>query len=129
MIDRDQAHLPVLLIAEDDFPALESATEMCRDLGFEVHGAAHGRDVLTLLEAYPQITLLIADVHMPAMSCAELVRAALDLRPALKIVLATDAVTLELPSGLPVIHKPYAPETVLSAVMQQNGVREVGASR
>jgi PAS domain S-box-containing protein len=79
-----------VLIVEDEPDLLNTATELFRNLGYEVFTASNGNDALTILKRSPDIDVLFADVMLPeGMDGLELARTARAAYPSLKILLAS----------------------------------------
>jgi CheY-like chemotaxis protein len=86
--------------------------EMLEEAGFEVFEAADGVEGLELLQAHPEISLLVSDIKMPRMDGYALTQAGLDLKPELKVLLMT-GYSHEPPPALlkqadiRILHKPF----------------------
>ena len=92
---------------------------MFESLGCELYEAADGAAALRQLEAHPEIQLMFTDVKMPGMDGVELAQRALQLRPKLKIILASGYVQPErVPRDLPFVAKPYRLPDVTRAFEQ-----------
>jgi PAS domain S-box-containing protein len=78
-----------VLIVEDEQDLLEMASELFRNMGYEVMTASNGADALAILQRHPQIEVLFADVMMPGMSGLELARVTRRLYPPTRILLAS----------------------------------------
>jgi two-component system, cell cycle sensor histidine kinase and response regulator CckA len=77
-----------VLVVEDAEPVRQATVEFLSALGYMVRSAANGEEALNNLQAdSTQFALVIADVVMPKMSSAELVRAIAALRSPAKILL------------------------------------------
>lgn len=61
-----------ILLVEDDASARTTAARVLRHLGYRVLEAEDGASAVTILEATPDISLVISDVVMPRMSGPEL---------------------------------------------------------
>ncbi len=86
-----------LILVVEDAPALRRAlADTLKSFNFRVVTAAHGEEALSLLDTYPDITLVLSDVVMPGMDGRALL-AALRERPA--------APPLILLSGHPLEHE------------------------
>jgi two-component system cell cycle response regulator CpdR len=91
---------PQIVIAEDE-PALRSViAEMLASRDLRVLEAENGAEAFDLLEGHPGISLLLSDVRMPRMDGYQLVEAALELRPELKVLLMTAYVQDRPPPAL-----------------------------
>jgi DNA-binding NtrC family response regulator len=78
-----------ILIAEDEVMLRVIAVEMLEGAGFEVFQAGDGEEALALLKLHPSISLLVSDVRMPRMDGFSLVKAGLEFKPALKVLMMT----------------------------------------
>src|SRR3954470_11991457 len=95
-----------------------TAVSIMEDLGCEVFDAYNGQQALKLLQAYPDIQVLFADVRMPGMSGTELAKAAQRLRPDLRIVLTSGYVTQnDVPADIPFVPKPWRAQDIADVVI------------
>jgi signal transduction histidine kinase/CheY-like chemotaxis protein len=78
-----------ILVAEDEAGVREFVVTALGDLGYRTHAAVDIRSALEVLEAHPDIDLLLTDVVMPDGSGRQLSERALQLRPGLKILFMT----------------------------------------
>ena len=79
-----------VLIVEDEPDVLDAAGQLFRSIGYEVATATNGIDAMAILERRSDIDILFTDVVMPkGMSGIQLARLARELRPDLKVVLAS----------------------------------------
>jgi len=79
-----------VLIVEDEPDVLDAAGQLFRSIGYEVATAANGVDAMAILERRSDIDILFTDVVMPkGMSGIQLARLARELRPDLKVILAS----------------------------------------
>jgi signal transduction histidine kinase len=98
-----------ILVVDDDALIAMSTVDMLEDLGHEVLEANSGARALELLGGGNQIDLMITDYSMPGMNGAQLAKAALEINPALPILVATGYADLPPGAGidLPRLGKPY----------------------
>ncbi|WP_455273603.1 ATP-binding protein [Rhizobium herbae] len=98
-----------ILVVDDDALIAMSTVDMLEDLGHEVLEANSGARALDFLRAGDQIDLMITDYSMPGMNGAQLAKAALEINPALPILVATGYADLPPGAGidLPRLGKPY----------------------
>ncbi len=112
----------VVLVVEDNHQVRDVAVAMIEDAGLEVLDAACGDDALAILQARPDIDLMLSDVVMPGMNGPELAARALTLRPDLRVLFASGytAGNLEevpgLPNNLELVNKPFTREELLASV-------------
>jgi len=105
------------LVVEDDALVRLATVESLADLGIATAEAETGRQALGLLAAQDDIDLLITDVGLPDIDGHDLALQARELRPTLKIVLASGYSRLaqkksgrEVPHDVLRLHKPYQSE-------------------
>jgi PAS domain S-box-containing protein len=102
-----------VLIVEDEPAVLEVASDIFDSLGYDVVTATDANEALKVLDGNPSIDVLFSDVIMPnGMNGVELSKKAREMRPALKILLASGYPMSALPSdglgaGVSFISKPY----------------------
>jgi PAS domain S-box-containing protein len=103
----------VVLVVEDDDDVRLFTTESLRELGFTVIQAHDAPSALKLLEIRPEVQLIFTDVGLPGMNGAELVAAARELRPDIKVLFTTgyarNAIVHQgrLDRGVELITKPF----------------------
>jgi CheY-like chemotaxis protein len=78
-----------ILVVEDEDAVRRYSTDALRDLGYRVLEADGARQALDIIDAEPDIAILFTDVVMPDMNGRRLVEAALERRPALKVLFTT----------------------------------------
>ncbi|WP_158938848.1 PAS domain-containing sensor histidine kinase [Burkholderia sp. S171] len=93
--------LDTVLIVEDEPDVLDAAGELFRSIGYEVATATNGVEAMGILERRTDIDLLFTDVVMPkGMSGIQLARSARELRPDLKVIVASGY-------PIPALHERY----------------------
>ncbi|HJY42063.1 MAG TPA: response regulator, partial [Steroidobacteraceae bacterium] len=103
----------VVLVVEDDHDVRLFTTESLRDLGFTVLEASDGPSALKQLEQHPEVQLLFTDVGLPGINGAQLVAAARERRPDIKVLFTTgyarNAIVHQgrLDQGVELITKPF----------------------
>lgn len=107
------------VLAVDDDPLVRANTVvLLEELGHTVLQAASADEALRVLQTAPDIDLLLSDHVMPRTTGAQLIEAALQLRPLLSVVLATGYA--ELPTSLPVqavrLAKPFDQAALAEAI-------------
>jgi PAS domain S-box-containing protein len=107
-----------ILVVDDDALILMSTVSMLDDLGHTAIEAGSGTAALDILKSGQAVDLLLTDYAMPGMTGLDLARSAQELRPNLKILLATGYA--ELPEGsvlhIPRLAKPYTQDQLASSV-------------
>ena len=79
-----------VLIVEDEPELLDAAGQLFRSIGYEVVTATNGVDAMAILARRSDIDILFTDLVMPkGMSGIQLARLARELRPDLKVILAS----------------------------------------
>jgi PAS domain S-box-containing protein len=103
----------VVLVVEDDKDVRLFTTESLRELGFTVLEASDGPSALHQLRHHPEVQLLFTDVGLPGINGAQLVAAARELRPDIKVLFTTgyarNAIVHQgrLDPGVELITKPF----------------------
>ena len=93
------AHMPAVLVVDDDAEAVSHCRGMLDELGYRHHGVTSARQALEHLNRDPSIQILLADVHMPAMDGIALVeeaRARIGSSRSIATILVAETVTAEL---------------------------------
>jgi CheY-like chemotaxis protein len=119
----DRAGRPPILVVDDGPAVLALAVRSLRARGYDVRGAASGREaLLAIYGGGPTPAVLLADVDMPGMSGIELAARVAADRPGVAIVLMSASPTVldmarerpELVRG--VVAKPFSGEDVVAIV-------------
>ncbi|MBP1474982.1 CHASE3 domain-containing protein [Frateuria sp. MAH-13] len=112
----------LILLVDDDIGVRVFAAEALTELGYRVLTASSGHDGLAVLDAHPQINLLLTDVEMAQLTGWELADIARQVRPGLKILLmtgftrdATEGVGERIP-GAGLLRKPFTLEELAHRV-------------
>jgi CheY-like chemotaxis protein len=114
-----------ILLVEDDADVRIFATELLRDLGYDVLAAATGPEGLSLLEAHPEVRLLFTDVALPGgMTGRQLADLAMQRRPDLKVLYTTgyarNAIVHQgrLDPGVELLVKPFTSAALAGRIRQ-----------
>jgi PAS domain S-box-containing protein len=84
------AEMETILIVDDEENVLDATAELLSGIGYGVVTATDGIDALEILRRRTDIDILITDVVMPkGMSGVELARIAVELNPALQVVVTS----------------------------------------
>ena len=83
----DRAHM--ILLVDDDDDVRETSADMLAELGYRVFQACNGEQALRMLDAVPDLQVMVTDVRMPGMSGIELSDLAHGRRRDLKIILVS----------------------------------------
>ena len=78
-----------ILVVEDEEGVRRYSTDALRDLGYRVLEADGAERALEIIDAEPDIAILFTDVVMPDINGRRLAEAALERRPALKVLFTT----------------------------------------
>ncbi|MDB5483022.1 MAG: Histidine kinase [Caulobacteraceae bacterium] len=117
----DERVLTILLV-DDDSLVSAGTSAMLEDLGHTVREVASAAEALALLERGGHIDLVITDHVMPGMSGVELARTLKDLRPDLRVILASGYADLvvgdKLDFHLPRLPKPFLQADIRRAISQ-----------
>jgi signal transduction histidine kinase/DNA-binding response OmpR family regulator len=112
LMDRNQQRGKVLVV--EDVMLIRMATvDMLEQIGFSAAEAGDGAEALALLQADPEIEILLTDLGLPGMNGRQLVEEALRLKPGLKVIIASGYSTEADMGGRPgdkgLVHltKPY----------------------
>ncbi len=112
-------HSARILVVDDEREIQEVMEEFLTELGYAVETASSGAEALRAV-ADRAYDLVISDLRMPGFSGAALADELIRCRPALanRIVLITGDLSEPI-ARLPIIHKPFNLESVVSVIQQQ----------
>ena len=109
-----------ILIVEDEFLIRLTLSEVLADEGYDVLEAESGDDAMVILDATPDIAVLLTDIQLPgALDGRALVSRARQTRPTLPVIFMTGRPdTFDGPAGAHDIYvaKPYLPSEICAAV-------------
>jgi len=115
----------MILFVEDDADVRIFATDLLRELGYDVLAAATGMEGLSLLEAHPEVRLLFTDVALPGgMTGRQLADQAVQRHPGLKVLYTTgyarNAIVHQgrLDPGVELIIKPFTSAALAGRIRQ-----------
>jgi len=80
---------PWILIVDDDENVLAIASDLIQRLGYNALVASNGVDALEILRRNQDVSVLFSDIGMPGMNGEELARAAVAVRPGLRVILTS----------------------------------------
>lgn len=110
----DTQPMEKVLVVDDQPDVLDMAVTLFSNLGYDPLAANSGVEALNLLKQNGDIKVLFSDVVMPGMDGVALAKAAKELMPELKVVLASGYMSGalrerfgDLMSGFDIIAKPY----------------------
>ncbi len=111
---------PAVLIVEDEELVRLNSCERLEQAGLSVLEAADAEQALALLEAHPEIRVLVTDVRMPGwMSGIDLARQVEKRWPEISIVVTSAYYTAddaELPENMTLFPQPFVPDQLLNQV-------------
>jgi CheY-like chemotaxis protein len=112
-VDTMPPQADTVLVVDDQPEVLEVTCELFRTLGLNAIPARSPREALSVLQRGGDVEFMLTDIVMPGMSGVELARQARELRPSIKVILASGysgpahaSVGGEL-DGYPFLPKPY----------------------
>jgi PAS domain S-box-containing protein len=114
---------PRVLMVDDDANIVGIVSDVLRDAGHDVLTASNGMQALQLLQQDPSIDVLFSDVVMPGISGIELANKALELRPGLRVLLASgysEGWLENVPPGIDFVAKPYRAMQILELLRAGN---------
>ena len=117
-----------ILVVEDEEAVRRYSTDALRDLGYRVLEADGAKQALEIIDAEPDIAILFTDVVMPDINGRRLAEAALERRPALKVLFTTgytrNAIVHNgmLDPGVVLLSKPFT----LEELAQEDGGADAG---
>ena len=118
------AEKATVMLVDDDEETLDALSELLSAQGFEIAQAHNGREALDMLRSDSLPALILLDLMMPAMSGLEfLEHKSKDPELSLIPVVIISGISIDLPDDLPIIRKPFEPESVLDAVRLHIGMR------
>jgi DNA-binding NtrC family response regulator len=110
-----------ILLVEDE-PLLRMALgDALREAGYRVKEAIDGVEALVVVRECAAIELLITDVNLPRFDGYRLIGAALNIRPALHVIMMTGYANATSPKRdfegvIPIIRKPFVIEHMVDTV-------------
>jgi CheY-like chemotaxis protein len=107
-----------VLVVDDDPLVSMGTVAMLEDLGHSTLEASSGKQALSILEATPEIDVVVTDQAMPGMTGTELAKKIREFRPKLPIILATGYAELPDNPGpeIPRLSKPYRQEDLAAVI-------------
>ncbi len=109
-----------VLVCEDEELVRINTCELLEQSGLKVLEAADATEALALIEAHPEIQVLVTDVKMPGwMSGIDLARLVEKKWPEISILVTSAYYTAEegvLPENMTLLAKPFSPEALAREV-------------
>ena len=117
----------VVLVVEDDAGVRRTSAEALRELGHVVLEADAPGAALRLLDAHPEVSLLITDVRLPEMDGPALAARVRDRRPDLPVLFVSGFTGAAISTPGPLLQKPFTLAGLAAAVRDAaNAVRPAG---
>lgn len=98
--------IATILLVDDEPVTREAMVRLLEAADCRVFDTYNGEAALQLLDAHPEITLLLSDVRMPGMTGVALADEARKRRPGLKIIL-TSGYEVDRPGSFSFLQKPW----------------------
>lgn len=108
-----------ILAVEDEFLVRSLVVETLQNEGHVVLDAPDGEEALRMVREAPDIDLIVTDVRMPKLDGFQLALSARGLRPGLSVLFMTGYTGANPPlefAAARMLHKPFAPEDLISTV-------------
>ena len=116
----DRAHM--ILLVDDDDDVRETSADMLGELGYEVIQASNGPQALEILDARPDLEVMVTDIRMPGMSGFELSDLARGRRESLKIIFVSGYFTPQKMQRR-FLQKPFRTHELDQAIQAELSVR------
>ena len=116
-----------VLVVEDEFVVRELIVEVLKELGYSTLEADEGPAALKILDSKQRIDLVISDIGLPGLNGRQIIDAARETRPSLKVLFMTGyaenaAITAGfLEPGMAMITKPFAMEALATRIREMLG--------
>jgi CheY-like chemotaxis protein len=113
-----------VLVVEDEFVVRELIVEVLKELGYSTLEAEDGPAALKILQSPQRVDLVISDIGLPGLNGRQIVEAARETRPALKVLFMTGYAENAamaagfLQPGMSMITKPFAMEALATRVRE-----------
>jgi CheY-like chemotaxis protein/nitrogen-specific signal transduction histidine kinase len=113
-----------VLVVEDEFVVRELIVEVLKELGYSTLEADDGPSALRILDSKQRIDLVISDIGLPGLNGRQIIDAARETRPGLKVLFMTGyaenaAIAAGfLEPGMSMITKPFAMEALATRIRE-----------
>ena len=109
---------PVILVAEDEVLVRILISDVLQDEGYKVLEAADAREAMRVLEARPDVHVVVTEIEMPpAPSGIELAQQVRERWPYMQVLVTSGRVfPTELPEGTVFVPKPWTGESLARCV-------------
>jgi CheY-like chemotaxis protein len=120
---------PAALIVEDQPFVGMVASDILRESGFETFHAYDARDAEQILQAHPEIEVIVTEAQLPGdMDGRELCRRVRDQRPHVQIIVTAstpEVAAAKIPTGARMLRKPYSSGELRTVVAARQVVATV----
>ncbi len=126
-------YLPIVkkvLVADDDNIIREVVIQALTQFGHETYAAKNGSEAIEVLKANPEIDTAVLDLDMPVMSGREACYKLKNIKPNLKIIIASATINENELKGFQLIgvncflRKPYQLALLLEIISNHSACRE-----
>ena len=119
-MSEDAPDRPVILIAEDEVLVRMLIADLVQDEGFKVIEVADATEALRVLEARPDIHVVVTDVEMPpGLNGVELATTVRERWPFVQVIVTSGRVIPDqLPEGVVFIGKPWTAESLARHIQE-----------
>jgi PAS domain S-box-containing protein len=113
-----------VLVVEDEFVVRELIVEVLKELGYSTLEADDGPAALKIMDSKQRIDLVISDIGLPGLNGRQIIDAARETRPSLKVLFMTGyaenaAIAAGfLEPGMSMITKPFAMEALATRIRE-----------
>jgi PAS domain S-box-containing protein len=113
-----------VLVVEDEFVVRELIVEVLKELGYSTLEAEDGPSALKILDSKQRVDLVISDIGLPGLNGRQIIDAARETRPTLKVLFMTGyaenaAIAAGfLEPGMSMITKPFAMEALATTIRE-----------
>lgn len=112
----------VVLVVEDETLVRMFMADFLDEAGFKVFEAVNADEALTVLQARPDVQVVVTDIEMPGtMNGLELTRVVRERWPGVGVILSSGRALPrldDLSDKVAYIAKPYLPDTVITLIQQ-----------
>jgi CheY-like chemotaxis protein len=108
-----------ILAVEDEHLVRSLIVETLESEGHSVLDAPDGEEALSIFRQQPDIDLIVTDIRMPKLDGFALALSARDVHPGICVLFMTGYTGANPPQALArekMLHKPFAPEDLISAI-------------
>lgn len=109
---------PLILVVDDERPIVDLLCLLLEEEGFEVTGSTNAFGAADVIRSQ-QPDLVLTDVMMPGMNGYDLADLATGMRPGIRVVLMSAAVTPPSQPSYPFLPKPFDLGTVVDVIDEQ----------